>query len=195
MLLSDGSKAMLPSSAPLVPKSLSSEITGILGLDTAVTPHDSMVKDPAVTEPVQVAPQSNALRAHALIGSATSSPDTTCAGATALAAAGVLSAQQLAILYGFGSLYAQGRLGAGVTIGLVELEPYSPSDINTYLSCYDVNPQVTNVDVDGGPGTGPGQGEAALDDRSRGRFWPPRSPYGRGVPRRGRGEGVRRQHD
>jgi hypothetical protein len=161
--LTDGSKAILPSSAPLVPKSLSSEITGILGLDTAVTPHDSMVKDPTVTEPVQVAPQSNALRAHALGGSATSSPDTTCAGATALAAAGVLSAQQLATLYGFGSLYAQGRLGAGVTIGLVELEPYSPSDINTYLSCYDVNPEVTNVDVDGGPGTGPGQGEAAMD--------------------------------
>jgi hypothetical protein len=94
---------------------------------------------------------------------ANSSPDASCNGATALASDGALSAQQLASVYGLGSLYSQGRLGAGVTVALAELEPYSPSDIDAYFACYGINPQVTNVDVDGGPGTGPGQGESALD--------------------------------
>src|SRR5207248_5335274 len=48
-------------------------------------------------------------------------------------------------------------------VGLSELEPYSPSDIAAYQSCYGTHAQVTNVQVDGGAGSGPGVGEAALD--------------------------------
>jgi hypothetical protein len=156
-------KGIVPSAGPLVPAALSSRIAGVLGLDTLVSPHDSMVKDPKVTQPVQVPLNNTALSAHAVFGSDSASPDATCAGATALAGDGALSAQDLANAYGFGSLYNQGRLGAGVTVALVELEPYSPSDIDTYFSCYGISPQVTNISVDGGPGTGPGEGEAAMD--------------------------------
>jgi hypothetical protein len=161
--LADRSKAMTPSGSPLVPADLSSHIEGILGLDTAVAPHDSLLKDPKVSQPIEEPSQSGSLRAHAsgLVG--TILTELSCSAAAALSGDGALSASQLANAYGLGSLYGQGRLGAGVTIGLVELEPYSPSDIDTYFSCYGISPQVTNINVDGGPGTGPGGGEAAMD--------------------------------
>jgi hypothetical protein len=161
--LASGSQGIAPIGNPLVPSDLSSHVKGVLGLDTVERPRDFMVKDPDVPHPMSVAQQPSANQSHALTNSASSSPDASCNGAAALSAAGALSAQQLANLYGFSSLYGQGRVGAGVTVGLVEFEPYSPSDIDTYLACYGVNPQVTNTNVDGGPGNGPGAGEAAMD--------------------------------
>jgi len=70
---------------------------------------------------------------------------------------------ELASAYSFSPLYAQGRLGGGVTIGIYELEPYEPSDISTFLLVLRDLDLVTNVAVDGGAGTGPGVGEASLD--------------------------------
>jgi hypothetical protein len=158
---------LAPKGQPLVPATLSSSITGILGLDSLVAPRDAMVKDPNVPQPVQVPAQpAPAVASPHTLHAQTASPSLsliTCLAATALAPDGSLSAQSLANAYGLGSLYAQGRDGAGVSVALAELEPYSPSDIDNYLSCYGINPQVSNVTIDGGPGTGPGQGEAALD--------------------------------
>jgi hypothetical protein len=48
-------------------------------------------------------------------------------------------------------------------VAVFELEPYSASDIATYQACYGTSTPITNITVDGGPGTGAGQGEAALD--------------------------------
>ena len=48
-------------------------------------------------------------------------------------------------------------------MAVFELEPYSASDIATYQACYGTTTPMTNITVDGGPGTGAGQGEAALD--------------------------------
>ena len=48
-------------------------------------------------------------------------------------------------------------------MAVFELEPYSATDIAAYQSCYRTATPVTNVTVDGGPGTGAGSGEAALD--------------------------------
>ena len=53
--------------------------------------------------------------------------------------------------------------GTGVTIGVYELEPYTPSDITAYETCYGISTSVTNTNVDGGAGTTAQQGEAALD--------------------------------
>ncbi len=76
---------------------------------------------------------------------------------------GSLTANQLASAYRFGGLYGQGDLGSGATVAVYELEPYSASDISAYQSCYGTAAHVSNVVVDGGAGTGYGQGEAALD--------------------------------
>ena len=56
------------------------------------------------------------------------------------------------------------RGGAGQTVAILELEPYDPERHPARSdACYGVNPLIANVPVDGGAGTGPGQGEAALD--------------------------------
>ena len=74
-----------------------------------------------------------------------------CAAAADLAGAGGgWTAQQLASTYGLSTLYQQGRFGAGQRVGIYELEPFTPSDIATYQSCYGSDASVSTVDVDGG---------------------------------------------
>ncbi len=74
-----------------------------------------------------------------------------------------LTADQLASAYRFSSLYGSGDEGAGVSVALFELEPNLTTDIKAYQSCYGTSASVTYTEVDGGVGTGKGEGEAALD--------------------------------
>ncbi len=74
------------------------------------------------------------------------------------------TAPQLANYYGLNSLYAGGTLGSGVTVGIVELESFTPSDIAAYQTCYGTSASVTTVTVDSGTRDPAAQsGEAALD--------------------------------
>ena len=45
--------------------------------------------------------------------------------------------------YGFSSLYGAGDEGAGVTIGLLELEDNQPSDVSAYQACYSTSATVS----------------------------------------------------
>ncbi len=81
----------------------------------------------------------------------------------AAANTGGYTATQLAAAYGLNSLYGDGLDGTGVTIGVYELEPYTPADITAYKACYGISTSVTNTSVDGGPSSTVQQGEAALD--------------------------------
>jgi len=65
--------------------------------------------------------------------------------------------------YRMDPLYRMGDLGQGQRVALLELEPYLSSDISAFESCYGISTPVNNIPVDGGPGTGAGSGEAALD--------------------------------
>lgn len=87
-----------------------------------------------------------------------------CAAAQQQQLVGGYTADQLAAAYGMSGLYESGDLGAGVTVGILELEEDSPSDVAAYEACYGIDTQVSYVPIDGGPG-GPatGSGEAALD--------------------------------
>ena len=91
---------------------------------------------------------------------------TSCAAAEQAAAGGGYTFAQLASAYGFTSLYDQGRLGQGVTIAAVELEPFLASDLAAFDACSGLQSSVSVVPVDGGAGTGAGVGEAALDVES-----------------------------
>ncbi len=90
-----------------------------------------------------------------------------CGGlASSLAGYSYITDQQVAQAYGLDSLYASGDLGKGQTIDVYELEPFDISDIATFDKCYfgtSHTSQITVTEVDGGPGTGPGSAEAALD--------------------------------
>ena len=147
-----GRTAFANTEAPALSASVSGLVEGIVGLDTLQVPRPAgLAKAPRA-------------RPHA--GSA-AAQDTTAPGegqpCTAGASSGGYTAGQIASAYGLSDLYAAGDGGSGTTVAVFELEPYSASDIATYQACYGTNTPITNITVDGGPGTGAGQGEAALD--------------------------------
>lgn len=73
------------------------------------------------------------------------------------------TAAQIATAYDLNPFYEHGDTGAGQTIAMLELEPNSTADIAAFQSCYSTTTTVNYTQVDGGAGTGPGSGEAALD--------------------------------
>jgi len=70
---------------------------------------------------------------------------------------------QLAKAYSLTGLYQGGSLGGGVKVALFELEPWLSSDVTKFQGCYGSSGPVSRINVDGGPGTGPGSAEAVLD--------------------------------
>jgi hypothetical protein len=147
-----GRSVFANTTAPALPDSVSGLVQGVIGLDSLAVPKPAgLVR----------APRS---RAHART---TTAHDATAPGESPAcgpaSATGGYTAAQIASAYGLSDLYAQGDGGSGSTIAVFELEPYLQSDIANYESCYGTNTSVTNIPVDGGPGTGAGQGEAALD--------------------------------
>ncbi len=73
---------------------------------------------------------------------------------------------QIAQAYGLNRLYAEGGLGTGQTIDLLELEPFRRSDLATFDRCFFGASHVARVNavhVDGFGLTGDGTGEALLD--------------------------------
>ncbi len=87
----------------------------------------------------------------------TSSPPSPCTSATSTATAySAYTANQIASAYGLTSAYNKGDFGAGETIALYELAPFTSSDISAYQSCYGTNATVTTLQVDGGAPSGTG---------------------------------------
>jgi hypothetical protein len=133
-----------------LPPSLSSLITGLIGLNSLDTPHDNLVFPSAA--------------ARAKAQTLPTIPETGLDGGSApclaaIAGAGY-TAPQLAKAYNFNGLYAQGLLGQGMTASLVEFSDYHDSNVDTMQRCY--GDKSTNVDrllVDGGTGGSPGPAE------------------------------------
>jgi hypothetical protein len=165
--LPSGRVARNNTTTPAVPAALAAALQGVIGLSTVVQPHAQIKTSatpnasagpsspaPAPASPASPAPKvSGSATAHALPAA--------CAAASSLHPVGY-TADQLANIYGFSTLYGQGRTGAGLKVGIYELEPYTPSDIAAYQSCFGFSVPVQNINVDGGA-TGPQGGEAALD--------------------------------
>ncbi len=139
--------------APALPASVAGLVRGVVGLDSLQVPTPAGVdRKPAARG--RATPHGTP-RTNAAPGSTGA-----CGPATAI---GGYTAAEIASAYGFDDLYAAGDGGSGTTVALFELEPYSATDIANYQSCYGTNTSITNINVDGGPGSGAGSGEAALD--------------------------------
>ena len=151
--LADGRVARLTTREPAVPSTLAPSVQGVVGLS-----------DGAVATPHLIR---SAPLAVAAAGSGARPADQTLSGPQACPAIsgrlGVWTATQLAQTYGISSLYGQGRTGAGQTVAIFELEPYTASDIAAYQECYGTDVPVTDTPVDGGPDVLKQSGEAALD--------------------------------
>jgi subtilase family serine protease len=165
--LPSGRLVRAPDAGPLVPGPLSAVVSGVAGLDDVNRPVAQLVGSGARIGPAGTwpAPARAAAVESPRAGGPTPTPGCTTQINSNGANAGALTADDLAQAYSFSSLYP-GTEGAGVSVGVYELEPYLTADINMFKNCYTpaIAAPVNAVSVDGAPPhAGPGAGEAALD--------------------------------
>jgi subtilase family serine protease len=153
--LPGGREAYANTAAPTVPAAVAPLVDGVLGLD------DLYLQQHTTISPGQLPVQR--LRTTTIRGASGASPSTTGPQACAAASDSGNTATTIAGYYGTSLLYLNGDLGQNTRVGVLELEPNLPSDITAYEQCYGISTKVNYLSVDGGVGTGAGQGEAALD--------------------------------
>ncbi len=155
----DGELGWEAAGAPRLAREVASSVSAVVGLNNVLSPHAlsfSVQKDensargklPASVPPVAGAPSA-------------------CSAALATAKSGDgWTEDQIAQAYGLNRLYAEGGLGEGQTIDVLELEPYKRSDLASFDQCFfgaSHTAQMNAVHVDGFNALGSGSGEALLD--------------------------------
>ncbi|MGO9196115.1 MAG: IPT/TIG domain-containing protein [Acidimicrobiales bacterium] len=162
--LANGKTGRLSTSAPRLPEVIASSVLAVVGLDEVIVPMP-LESAPGRTSARQ--PAGAASPAPAASSLVSSGGPHACADASKAAAEGsAFTDDQVAHAYGMSGLYSKGYLGAGETVGLFELDPFSMKDLRVFDECYfgaDHTDQVSVVNVDGGEPSGYGEGEAALD--------------------------------
>jgi Pro-kumamolisin, activation domain/Bacterial Ig-like domain (group 1)/Invasin, domain 3 len=162
-LTSSGRRAYANTKAPSLPSQAAGSAISVVGLSNLVLPHPELVRPThARTEKSAPSSQTSNDSKPRSASPEDSGPDA-CSAASNEAEDGGYTANELASAYDFTSAYANDNTGSGITVAFFELEPYLPADVSSYQSCYGTSVPVQNVAVDGGAGTGPGEGEAALD--------------------------------
>ena len=151
--LANGASAIVNRRAPSLDSGIARDVQSVLGLNTLARARPMLIHAHAAS--ALAFPD----RAHVVTGG----PQPCAAASQAGASMGGYTADQIAAAYGYSGLYQSGNEGAGQTVAVLELESYDPSDIAAFDACYGVGTVPSNVVVDGGAGSGPGQGEAALD--------------------------------
>jgi subtilase family serine protease len=149
--LASGRTARFAVGDPLVPAGLSGSMAGVIGLS------EQLPATPSIVRGAPLAGSAGRPQGAARPASVGPQPCPAIAGMSS-----VWTADKLAATYGLTSLYGSGRTGAGQTVGVYELEPYSPPDVQAYQACYGLNVPVTNINIDGGSSSSQ-SGEAALD--------------------------------
>jgi hypothetical protein len=158
--LASGAAAFAPATAVTLPASIAPAVQTVLGLDTTARP---------ISEPLQG--RRGAGSEPSVKPPATATGPAACPAARADAASfGGLTDQQIAYSYGVDGLYNAHADGAGQTIAVYELEPFSRGDIRVFDTCYfgaskaaAMLKRLSVVPVDGGQQVGFGSGESELD--------------------------------
>ena len=148
-----------------LPATVAGHVAAVIGLNNLVQEHA-----------LDAVPPSAHARAHTVAATSASFPHpagspTACAAARNDATDnGGLTDDAIANAYGAFGLYGDGDFGAGQRVAIYENEPFLPSDIQTFDTCYFGASQaaammnrLSVIPVDGGQPTGPGSGEASLD--------------------------------
>lgn len=167
--LASGRTTFANAQAPALPASIGSYVQGIVGLDDLNPPQPAGLE---MYKPSAAAAANPDLRPQVVTGGPQPCTDATDAQSSFNAETfdgvnlNALTADQAAAAYSFPPLYGAGDLGAGQTVALFELQPYNPSDIATYQSCYGTTAPITTVDVNGGPGSCTSQSCPNGDDES-----------------------------
>ena len=130
--LSDGALDAHFTNPASLPRALAQDVTAVAGLSSV--------------EPLST----NTIRGHVAASPSACAAAGSDSGTTPNSLGGY-TVQQQAELYGLDAAWAAGNTGVGQTIGVYELADYDPSDVATYYSCYGLSPDLTSVNVDGGP--------------------------------------------
>jgi len=136
--------AVVNTSTPTVPASLSGLVTGVVGLNGLDRAHDmlkvasgqsvSPAAGSSANESPSAAPSTGG--AHAHVEQAHAVTPQACSTANAVAARfGGYTSTTMSNLFGLSTLFGQGRTGVGQTIAVVEFEQYLSSDVSQFLSC------------------------------------------------------------
>jgi subtilase family serine protease len=141
-----------PASPVVIPPALRGAVSAVIGLSTR-----PILAGPSVARlrPGLRAGLTGALRsgggplAHAAQGSQPTSayaPATgTPAGCAAGKALGAFTPNQYLTAYGYSALHAQGVLGQGERVALIEIDGFNDSDVNTFASCFGLHVPRINV--------------------------------------------------
>ena len=148
-------------SAITLPATIAPSVAAVIGLNNLLRPHTSIRRHGLVRGAM------TQRRRHIPVRTAPGAPSACPAavGATQLGYGGITD-DQVSSAYGVDGLYTAGDLGQGQTVAVYELEPFSTADLSVFDTCYFGKSHaslVKTVNVDGGPGVGPGSGESALD--------------------------------
>jgi hypothetical protein len=163
--LPSGETGLVNLSDPEVPAAVAGDISGVVGFDGLSTPHDMLRKGPTANSGAASsgAGSTGAVGSHDLLRANATTPQA-CANAASAAGGSAYTSTELAQDYGLSTVLQQGRTGVGQTIGIVEFEQFSQSDITAFESCYGLSNPLTTVLADGPVGgSSSGSGEAALD--------------------------------
>ena len=161
--------------APLkVPATIGKYVTSVVGLDTTVR-----LRPLGLPRATRSSAAAHPAALHPKFTHPAGSP-TACSDASDAAQEfGGLTDDQIANSYGAFGLYGAGDTGSGQHVAVYELEPFATSDLQTFDTCYfgatqaaSMLSRVHTVNVDGGPGAGPGSGESILDIQDVSAFAP-----------------------
>ena len=155
--LASGRIGYANTSAPRLPADVAQVTQAVIGLSNLATVHRA--------PPMRAAgPQARARAAARAL--AASGPTACQAAAQAARDSRGRTYGQLARAYSLDGLHGKGDWGRGTTVALFELDAWSAGDVASFQKCYGTSVPVRSVSVDGGDGgagTAPGAGEAALD--------------------------------
>jgi subtilase family serine protease len=144
--LPEGRVAHAAVSAPRLPSSVAGDIQAIAGLSNVA------VRKPLLRQ--GRAHSANTPVAKAATFTAPAGAPSACSAAKAVESAGAvtpLTIDRIAHAYDLDPLYEEGRFGAGVTVGLYELEGTTDSDISEYKKCFTINDTVEFQTVGAAP--------------------------------------------
>jgi hypothetical protein len=150
--------AVAANAAPAFDTRAAGIVQSVVGLNTASAPRPLLQR--TLAQRPSLSAGSGPLARPSVV---TGGPQPCAAARTAAPGQSAYTTDQIASAYGFSGLYGAGDQAAGMTIAIYELEPDDPSDIAAYESCYATHTPVSYIPIDGGVGSGPGTGEAALD--------------------------------
>ncbi len=167
--LPDGSTGYLNTAAPRFSGDVAADVVGVTGLDATFRPAAQHVVDPRLAGALKSPKAAAGTTAHK--APSISPADGTTSGPQ-LCAAGVSGTENTTATFGYNSSDGNGWYSAqnlatvygmqhaantaqGVTIGVLEWEQYSPSDLAAYQSCYGTHVPVSVVKVDGGSTVAP----------------------------------------